>query len=1162
MTKVNKIEMHGFKSFARKTELLFSDQFSCILGPNGSGKSNILDAICFVLGKSSSKSLRAEKSSHLIYNGGKTKNPAKEGEVAIFFDNTTKEFPVTEHVVKISRLIKQNGQSVYRINDKTRTRQQVLDLLSAANVNPNGYNIILQGDVARIVEISADERRKIIEEISGISIYEEKKKKAINELEKVEQDMKEADIILQEKDTYIKELKKDRDQALKYKELEDKISQNKASYLNIQIKQKESEKSKFDKNNESTASEMDKLNKDIEKNQVIVSDRKKSIDEINKEIEDKGEKEQVELNKEVENIRVELATHRTRIENCKTQISNIASRKDQLLKNVSDIDNRIGIFMAEKEGLEKQKKEHDESIQKLEANIKKFKEKSNLEDAHEMEKRIEAIDKEAEEFEMDIAALREEQQNLLREKDKLDFQIENLEQTIMKVSGIEKEHRKELEQLKNMKEQFKKATLELNQRINEDSSLAAQLNTARGKLQTLLEEMSRLQVKNVSISESLAGNEALKKILENKSKFDVYGTVSDLGNVSSKYSLALEIAAGARIKSIVVKDDKSAANCIDYLKKNRLGTASFLPLNKIRPVSESEEAKKLRSTNGVHGRAIDLISFDSRFKNVFSYVFGNTLVVDDINVARRIGINRIKMVTLEGDLMELSGAMHGGYRGKRQGMGFREKEVMEQLDSVEKEVNDIKSVVSTLEANRAGNEEEIAKLREVKATLEGDIIKKERSLHIADGDLDATKVQKKDLAEKNTEIEQNAEEITSKISELNSKLAKLKTEKQDLRAKTSELRDPKILAELNTYEQKRQELKEEVIKINSQLSSIETQIATIVGPEKDKTQDILKQLNKEEDDFNREIESLVKKINAREKELQDKEEKQKKFYSQFKDLFNKKNKLNEEVQKAEAQISTKNDKIRDIERRQNANNLEIARIKAELSGLEEEFKDYDGVKLLNKPEDELKREINEFNRMVENLGNVNMKALEVYEQIKEEYKALLEKKQTLVNEKNDVLLMMNEIESKKKDLFMETFTGIAENFKSIFLNMSHKGEAFLDLENEKAPFDGGLRIKVRLTGRKFMDIRSLSGGEKTLTALAFIFAILEHEPAPFYILDEVDAALDKRNSEKLSKLIRDYSTKAQYIMVSHNDGVISEADSLYGISMNEHGMSKAISLKI
>ena len=239
MTRINRLVCNGFKSFAKHTELIFGEQFNCIIGPNGSGKSNVLDALCFVLGKSSSKSLRAEKASNLIYNGGKLKNPAKQGEVSIYFDNSTHVFPTTDSEVKISRIVKQSGQSVYKINDKTVTRQQILDLLSLAKIDPDGYNIILQGDIVAFVEMPPLERRVLIEDIAGIGIYEEKKHKALLELNKVDERLKEAEIILAERSNYLKELKDERNQALKYKEALDEIKVNKASYIKIQMNTKQ-----------------------------------------------------------------------------------------------------------------------------------------------------------------------------------------------------------------------------------------------------------------------------------------------------------------------------------------------------------------------------------------------------------------------------------------------------------------------------------------------------------------------------------------------------------------------------------------------------------------------------------------------------------------------------------------------------------------------------------------------------------------------------------------------------------------------------------------------------------------------------------------------------------------------------------------------------------
>jgi chromosome segregation protein len=1164
MTKINKLEMHGFKSFAKKTELIFNNTYNCIIGPNGSGKSNILDALCFVLGKSSSKALRAERSSNLIYNGGKAKNPAKEGAVSIYFDNSNKEFPLTDNFVKVTRIIRQSGQSLYKINDKTVTRQNILDVLSHATVNPDGYNIILQGDIARIIEVSPDERRKIVEEIAGISVYEDKKNKALRELEKVEDSIREVEIVMKEKNSYIRELKKDRDQALKYKELEEKTAQNKASYLHIQIKRKEADKKDKDSSVEKVQKEIDKHAADIEKLKAEIAVKNKRIDEINAEIEQKGEKEQVELNKQVEELRVNLATHRTRIENCKQQIAQIDNRRDQLKGNMTEIDDRVSNYIAEKEGLEKRKVSVDADLVKMEDAIARIREKNDVEGAHEIEQQVEVLDKKADEDQLKIQELREQQQELFREKDRIELQLDNIDEAIAKVKNVEKEHKAELEKLKNKKNLFKSMVTDLGKRLDDDSSYASQLNTARGRLQSMMEELSKLQARNISITEALGASNAVTKVLDQKKKFRAFGTVSELGHVQSKYSLALEIAAGNKIKSIVVENDKAAADAISYLKSQKLGIATFLPLNKIRSVNPHPESDALAKMSGVHGLASQLVDYDPKFKSVFSYVFGNTLVVDNIDIARKIGINKIRMVTLDGDLVEVSGAMHGGYRGRKAGAGagFREKEVTEDIDKLEADIADTQNVVSELEKRREENEEEIIRLREQKANLEGEIIATEKSLHLQSTDVGSSRDEKEKLINRMEAIDKDIDTMLEQISDVNRVLADTKAEKQKLRQKISTMRDPKVLAELNTYEQKRQELKEESIKLHGQLESIDAQITNIVGPEKARTDTILKQLAKEEEEFKTEIKTLTDNIKAGERELKEKETIQQKFYKQFKGLFTEKSKLNEIMQKADAQMSSKNEKIRDNERRINAVNLELARIKAELSGLQEEFSDYEGVKILNKPEEDLKAEIREFEKMASQIGNVNMKALEVYDQINTEYEKMVEKKDTLFTEKNDVLVMMNEIESKKQEMFMETFNKISEHFERIFQSLTTKGEAFLELENPKSVFEGGLRIKVRLSGKKFLDIRSLSGGEKTMTALSFLFSVLEFQPAPFYVLDEVDAALDKRNAEKLAQLVRNYTGRAQYIMISHNDGVIAEADTLYGVTMNEHGMSKVVSLKV
>lgn len=1144
--------------------MVFGRDFNCVLGPNGSGKSNILDALCFVLGKTSAKALRTEKSANLIYNGGKSKKPAKQAEVSLYFDNSKKVFPTDEKEVKISRIVKPKGHSIYKINDEKRTRMQIMELLSLAQINPNGYNIILQGDITRFVSMPPEERRILVEQIAGISVYEEKKQKAINELNKVDEKLKEAGIILAERSSQLKELKKEKDQAIKYHDLTHKIKVNKASLLHKKLTRKNKEKQEFE---EKSAKTKEKLDKKVEgvlnfKNQI--KEGREKIDAINKEIESKGEKEQVDIHKEVEKLKVNVASSKNRVDSVKNEITKIKERKKQLEENKQDILNKIKKLDEEKQDFTKQIKSRQEEQQQIQEKITTFKKKHNLDDAADIEKQIDALDKNAEGKQKHMTELRQKQQDTLREKDKIEFQIQSIDEKIDKVLEVEKENKAQVEELKQKKQEFKKTSAELSKKISDDTQLAAQLGNARNSLFTLNEQLAKLNARNVSIQEALEADAALKNILQQKKKIHgILGTISELGQVSSKYGKALEIAAGSKIKSVVVTDDKVAAECIKHLKENRLGIVTFLPLNKIKsPVANPNLAKALK-TNGVHGKAIDLIKFDARYKNAFKYVFGDSVVVDNIDVARRIGIGTAKMVTLDGDVTEMSGAMQGGYRQRKgRGFGFKEQELGKDIEGCEKKLQDTELLLSRLQKEKKQNEDSITKLREFKAHLEGDIIKLEKILHLDTADLDASRKVKKELQEKLKGVEKETEKIQTAVSEENQSLAKNRIERQQLRQRITDLRNPRLVAELNAFEEKRKQLQEQIIQKQADMKNTDAQKVNILEPEIKNIEKIIKQHEKEEADFNGEIKTTQKLIEDMSIDLKKKEKQQENFHRQFKDLFTQRTKIDDKIKSIEKKLEETSDQHRKVELQINTYSLELAKIKAELSGIEHEYKEFEGVEIVNKSEEQLRKEIGIAEGVITRMGNVNMKALETYDAIEKEYTGLLTKKEKLVMEKEDVLVIMNDIETKKKELFMKTFDVVNANFKIIFSALSTKGEASLVLENPESPFDAGMLIKVRLSGKRFMDIRSLSGGEKTLTALAFIFAIQEHEPASFYILDEVDAALDKKNSERLSHLIRKYTENAQYVVISHNDAVITEADIIYGVGMDEHGMSQVTSLKV
>jgi len=984
------------------------------------------------------------------------------------------------------------------------------------------------------------------------------------ELNKVEDKLNNALIILKERKVHLRELKKDRDQALKFKELKDCIDSNKATYLHLQITEKEKSKSKYDTEIEKVQSKVGVSEEKITQLKEKIESYKSKISDINKEIEQKGEKEQLKVHREIEDLKVDLTKDKARISTLKDEINKIMQRKDQLKLDFKELEEKTSSYSNKEKDIKKELITKNREYQGFEHNIALFKKKHKIESSVEFEKEIEDKDKLIDQKQEEVQSVRQKQQELLREKDRLEYQIGSLDERIQKVKEIEKENKHQIKDLQQKKTNFKSATLRLNQCLDQDSGFASQISNARKKFIDLQEKQAQLNAKTLSIRAGISGNKAVSAIIQNKSQFKgVHGTISELGQVQKKFARALETAAGARMQHLVVDNDQIAADCIKFLKSNKLGSASFIPLNKIRYKEISSEDKKLLSSSGVHDFALNLISFNSKYKKAFSYVFGNTLVVEDIDSARKVGVGKIKMSTLDGNSMEASGVMRGGFVFNRNALGFKEKGSLEALEKLDGEMSELQGIISNVENKREANEKEISSLRNLKGELEAEIIKLEKTLHLDNADLDATNENKKEFVSRLKEVDNELSIIQRNISLINRDLANFKSKKQTLRLQVNELRNPRLLAQLSAYEESKQKCKEKILRLEGDLKNSSEQVVQLIAPESEKIKEIIKQHNKEEEQFNKETKGLSITISQKEKDLSVKEKESKEFYSMYKGLFNQREKLSSEMNTSDNEIENLREKSRSSEREINLVSLKNAEIKAKLAALNEDFSRYKNAELIKgKSIEDLKVEINRFEVMMAQMSTVNMKALEIYEEVEREYNSLVEKRDGLGKEKTEVLTLMNEIETKKKDHFMKTFTVANENFRKIFSNLFKKGNAYLQLENSDNPFEAGLSIKVKLTGKRFMDIKSLSGGEKTLTALSFIFAIQEYQPASFYILDEIDAALDKHNSDTLARLISDYSGKAQYIVISHNDSIISEADTLYGVSMNEYGISKITSLKI
>lgn len=1156
MTIIKSVYAKGFKSFAKPTEVIFPPGFSIILGPNGSGKSNIIDLITFVLGKSSAKEMRVERSANLIYNGGKDNEPASQAEASMVFDNSKKEFPVNTEEVKITRIVKKDGSSNYYLNDQKMNKQQILDVLSAAKIDPDGHNIVLQGDIIRFTQMKGEERRLIIEEISGISVYEDKKQKAMNELEKVQAKLTEIEIVLTERDAYLRELRKEKTQAKRFRELQEEIKSCKATVLHTYLKEKHEKRDEIEKKINEQKEKIAQIEDKLTETKNSINEKELDLESTNKGIEEKGEKEQVELQKSIEATKSEVYKSTSRLEACELEIDRIKKRKEQLKENILDIEKRISEYNKEINNTEKIVNELKDKELSLNKSIEKMNDgpDSNI---SQISSEIKEIESEIDSSDKNLAKHLNLKQTLIMESNRSELSLQDITKKIIELQASSKEYETNLKAVDLLKKDLKEKEIVIETAIKERGKITYELESLRRAISKSMEKLGSVRAKQITIKNVLSNDKAVEKILSLNDK-KVYGTISQLGIVPDEYALALEVCAGQRLKSIIVDNDLTASRCIDVLKTSKAGVATFLPLNKIKP--REAQLNKFKSIQGVIGSAIDVITFDKKFKDVFQYIFGSTLLVKDVNTSRKVGIGRVRMVTLEGDLIETSGAMIGGFRSKSIGFQFSEQQLTLDMNTLEEEISLNKKRIDELENQRMDIENKVVNLNNGKSVIEGEIIKLEKQ----DKPLDYEKF----LNEKSrllSELETKKEELNNlnnSINEYVKSLDTLKKKRSDLTIKLSSSGNIKIKDSLIKLQEEKSVVRERVAGLISQTESLKVQINSIYKPELDKTNLIIKQSDKELEQFILEINVLKDSLKNRKDELKDKEKKEKDFFAQYRELFTKRNKLTENIKRLNELYVNEEKKIKELGNRLNDLSIDRAKVVAEAEGIEKEFEEFnDAVIKRGITFDELKSNIKNFEKELQSLGNVNMRALEIFETVEEEYNKIIVKVNILKQEKDKVLELMSEIEGNKKEMFLKAFNVINKYFSEIFSSLSNKGEAYLEIENKEDIFNSGVDVRVRLLGSKFLDLNSLSGGEKTLTALSFIFAIQECDPASFYIMDEVDAALDKTNSTLLSQLLAKYSKRAQYIVISHNDTVITEGDAVYGVSM-QNGISRVFSLKI
>jgi len=1178
---LKEVQMENFKSFGKKLTVPFFPGFTAVTGPNGSGKSNIVDAILFVLGPKSSKVMRAGRLTDLIFNGGKKhKNPAKYCKVSLVFDNSPRKMPVDSDEVILTRMIKRaplekdpnNYYSYFYINNRAASYSEFVDLLTHARISGDGYNIVKQGDVTNLVKMGSVDRRRIIDDVAGISTFDNDIKKAEQEQEDVEKNLERIKIILNEITSQIRQLKKDRDEAYCYKEFKDKLYETKAKIAYKKKEEIEVQIAEINMQIESYEKEQEKHGKKREDLKNQYNELMKNLDEIEKKIGDVGGEEAREIKEKIDSLRTEEIKIEEKINYSNDEILERKNEKKELETTIESITKELDDFQNQQNEISTQIQDNEKIQQEKESKLSLLKEEIAKSDDTSMDLTRELVKmrEEHNEKQNEIHELKLKRNRINESIDALELQIAEVQETKSTYEFELKDIDWQSGEIKKDKQESTKKVKEVEKQLFEkkkkESELTEQLADLEKAIIKLQREQSKLQAEQDALQSVHAKyNQAVNSILNARDTGElkgVHGTIAELASVEKQYETSLEIAAGVRMQSIVVVDDAAAADAIRYLQKRKLGRATFLPLNKM--IIGKPRAKALMAVKDEHshGFAFDLVKFKDEYKGAFWYVFGDTVIVYSLNDARRL-MGGVRLVDMNGDLIEASGAMIGGStpkvhlsfgsvdQNKLDDVTRRFNAAIESQDLASDELTALKKEISELESNLRTLKAEVDQGIQVKDI---DIRKKEYigKLDVITKDLEAKIQEKESLISKKNDIVSTIDELEKRLEELNV----LKEEKGKHLLKGSK---KEIAQEVRGLEKEVSEMQETLLKLRSDLETLQKKIE-LIQERKAEVTDKITLYDKEIETFKSSIKNLkesraryqdeLKAFMAVEEQMTGKI---KQFAVQRDEVYKKTVTIENELDR----INTRAESYLDL----------ISRSKYRLPTLEDSLKELDkeitlyNVEITDKkfPNIEsLKETIRNIEGNMQELEPVNMRALEEYEHQTERKKKFDDDIRHLKDQRKTLIKLVDEVAIKKRERFFEIFNEVKNNFKDIYAQLSEGGEAELLLEDEENIFEHGLTIKARPRGKKILRLNALSGGEKSIASLAFIFAIQQYDPSPFYVLDEVDMFLDGVNAEIVSRMIKEKSAHSQFINVSLRKIVLKEANHIYGVTMHDSGISEMI----
>lgn len=1182
-----KIDIYGFKSFADKVEIKFEPGITAIVGPNGCGKSNVADSIRFVMGEQSAKQMRGSSMLDVIFNGTEKRKAQSYCEVSLFFDNSQKIFNLDYDKVILTRKLYKSGESEYSINKNVCRRRDVIDAFRDIGLGKESYSVIGQGKIDNILSAKPEDRRNVFEEAAGISKFKEERTSSENKLANVNDNLTRINDILAELDKQIGPLKNQAENAKIFVELSNRLKELEISIYVYGYDHSSAEKAKINETIQSIDEELALRQVEFEQATKEYEFSQSQIDSLDESIN--------QLRNELLNLSVALEKQNGEIKLIDQKISILKEQNEKLLGQIDQ-----GKFLQENNQKETEKLQNDKQntqnyIENLENELKNLEsnygitmEKLNLGFANAENVDAEffsAIERQGDiksallKYQTELASLKEKGKELLQEEDSL-----KAEQTLLQtktdaaeteIEGLENQIEEKTSQRRSIVEEINKLQTEADEVGEEIEEKKASYHEANSKYNVLsdMKEYNEGFVIGVKrlLEQAKTGSSVGGKVV---------GVVASLMRVPAKYEVAIEMALGSSVQNIVTKNEDDAKNLIEYLKSNKFGRVTFLPITSVKERGLSPIAWSKLSMPGIFGVASELIEYDEEYSKIFNSLLGTTVIADNLDNATafaRATSFTVRVVTLDGDIISTAGSMTGGSRKDNAGgLIGRDREIEElkiKLENIKQDIenlilsqNKIKADIAKKSNDLSAKIDEIHELEMTKAKSEELVSGYSNQEDEIENNLAELRISMSVNLDKIDFVEKQIEQFSLENENANIKknqVSATKRQASDDFGKLRNIRD-ELMGKIAEQRQKLESERNNLANLEKQIERIYVSTAENEYRTKEALLEVQKN-NQEIDNYNSQITEIMSKseFSADNRKVDAVSEKIGKLTTEKKLAQQKMNEADGNKMLLAGEIQRARD------RRAKEENA-IVKIDSDLENMQnrvwEEYQmTYGDAKEHTIPDFDIKEgtaECAEVKRKIQRLGNVNLSAIEDIKTVSERYDDMSRQRDDLVKAQEDLRIIIKNLTETMEQKFKVCFDEIRSNFRVIFRELFGGGKADICLDDENNCLECGIDIIAEPPGKKLQSITLLSGGEKALTAVAILFSILKLRPMPFCVLDEIEAALDDANVERYAKYLHRYSGDTQFIVITHRKPTMELADALYGVTMEEKGVSKVVSVKL